>query len=79
MSFSEFETRLQFIDRNFVHERHAIAHGEGRPLTEKEFLRLESDVTLLMDIFKNNILDSAERANNFLNSGKLHTCLTFVD
>lgn len=78
ISFGEFETRLQFIDRSFVSERHAIAHGEGRKLTEKAFLDLEKDVTLLMDIFKNNIIASAAYANGFHNDGERHTCLKLI-
>lgn len=78
VNFGEFETRLQFIDRSFVSERHAIAHGEGRKLTEKEFLDLEKDVTLLMDIFKKNIINSAAYANGFHNDGERHTCLKLI-
>jgi hypothetical protein len=79
VNFSEFETRLQFIDRSFISERHAIAHGDGRRLTEDEFLELEKNVTLLMDTFKKNIIDSAEYANNFLNSGTQHICLKIIN
>jgi len=79
VDFADFETRLQFIDRSFVAVRHAIAHGEGRRLTEEEFLGLERDITFLMDLFKRNIIDSAEYANNFLNQGTHHTCLKITD
>ena len=75
MSFDEFETKRQFIDRSFVHERNAIAHGEGRKIKEEEFLRLEKNVISLMDIFKKNIIDSAILANEFLNEGNPHVCL----
>ena len=37
VSFGEFETGLQLVDRSLVSERHASAHGEGRKLTEKNF------------------------------------------
>jgi len=75
INFSEFETRVQFIDRIFVSERHAIAHGEGRPLTEDNYIEIEKGVTELMMIFKKNIIDSAAYANKFRNSGNQHTCL----
>ena len=71
VNVAEFETRIQFIDRSFVHVRNAIAHGEGKPLTEEEFLELERNITLLMDIFKENIIDSALYANDFLNQGSV--------
>lgn len=75
VNFSDFETRLQFIDRSFVAERHAIAHGEGRQISEEDFLKLEKDVVTLMDIFKKNITDSAIYANKFLNDGEQNICL----
>lgn len=78
VNFSDFETRLQFIDRSFVSERHAVAHGEGRRFTEKEFLDLEKNVILLMDIFKKNIIDSAAYANGFINEGGQHICLKII-
>lgn len=74
-SFSEFETRLQFIDYNFVGVRNAIAHGEGRKFTEKEFLDLENDITTLMNVFKKNIIDSAVYANEFNKKGAHHICM----
>ncbi len=74
-NFSQFETRLRFIDYNFVSLRHAIAHGEGIELSEREFLELESDITTLMDIFKKNIIDSAVYANEFNKKGPHHNCM----
>ncbi len=76
--FDQFETRLQFIDRSFVAERNAIAHGEGRKVTEEEFLELENNVTLLMNLFKSSIIDSAAYANEFLKNGNKHKCLDLV-
>lgn len=74
-NFSQFETRLQFIDYNFVSVRHAIAHGEGRKFSEKEFLDLERDITTLMNIFKKNIIDSAVYSNEFNKKGPHHNCM----
>lgn len=74
-SLSKFETRMQFIDHNFVSVRHAIAHGEGRKFTEDDFLKLESDITMLMDAFKQEVIDSALHANAFNKSGIHHRCI----
>ncbi|MDL2269119.1 hypothetical protein LJC71_04100 [Desulfosarcina sp. OttesenSCG-928-A07] len=74
-SLSKFETRMQFIDHNFVSVRHAIAHGEGRKFTEDEFLNLERDITVLMDAFKQDVIDSALHANAFNKSGIHHRCI----
>ena len=75
VDFAEFETRVQFIDRIFVSVRHAIAHGEGRPLAIYNYIEIEKGVTELMRIFKKNIIDSAAYANKFWNSGNQNTCL----
>lgn len=78
ISSSCFDTRFNYIDRNFVALRHQIAHGEGRPVTKDEYRKLYKDVLELLEIFQGKILDSAIAANEFLESTNHHSCLKLL-
>jgi hypothetical protein len=55
-----------------IEEHKKEIHSDSYPMS------IEKNVTLLMDIFKKNIIDSAAYANVFHNGGKRHTCLKLM-
>lgn len=78
VDFALFETRAQFINYSFVALRNKIAHGEGQLVTKDDFTRVLNDVTELLTLFKENIINSARCANGFLTAGVCNSCLKLI-
>ena len=59
ISYSAYELKENLIDERFLGLRNAISHGEYRCIEEKDFVDLYEEIISLIDIFKNQISNSA--------------------
>jgi hypothetical protein len=59
ISYSAYELKENLIDERFLGLRNAISHGEYRCIEEEDFIDLYEEITSLIDIFKNQIANSA--------------------
>lgn len=59
ISYSAYELKENLIDERFLGLRNAISHGEYRCIEEEDFIDLYEEITSLIDIFKNQISNSA--------------------
>lgn len=58
IDYSKFILKEHFIDSEFVALRNKIVHGERVVITELEFEELYKNIIELIDIFKNQVLNS---------------------
>jgi hypothetical protein len=59
LDFSLYETKRKLIDEKLVNKRNNIAHGQYLDLDESEYSALQEEVIGLMEIFRNQIDNSA--------------------
>lgn len=59
LNHSLYELKENFINKEFIGLRNAIAHGEYKEVTEENFELLYNEVTTLITIFRNEVLNSA--------------------
>jgi hypothetical protein len=59
LDYKVFELKENLIDEKFLSLRNAVSHGEYRCVAEADFILLYEEVTDMIDIFKNQILNSA--------------------
>lgn len=59
IDYAPYLLKEKFIDESFLGLRNAISHGEYRKIDGKEFTELFNEITGLIDIFKNQILNAA--------------------
>ncbi|MTJ55459.1 hypothetical protein FJR38_23660 [Anabaena sp. UHCC 0253] len=59
IDYSLYETKENLIDQRFLGFRNAVSHGEYRDIEESDFLELFGEITTLIEIYKNQILNSA--------------------
>ncbi len=70
LDYSLYELKENLIDERFLGFRNAVSHGEYRLIEERDFIELFSEITALIDTFKNQILNSANQ-KSYLNSHPL--------
>lgn len=58
INYSIFELKENMIDEKFLGLRNKICHGERANITESDFKELYDEVVLLIDLYKNEILNS---------------------
>ena len=63
IDYSPYELKQNLIDESFVGVRNAIAHGEFRKIDKNDFLVLYNEITDLIDLYKNHILNSVYEKN----------------
>ena len=61
LDYSLYELKGNLIDERFLKLRNAISHGEYRRIDEKDFLELFDEIIILIDTYKNQILNAAVR------------------
>jgi len=59
VDYSLYELKENLIDEKFLGLRNAVSHGEYRLITEDDFIELYTEVTSLINIFKNQIVNAA--------------------
>lgn len=59
LDYADFELKRKMIDEKLVKRRNQIAHGEYLDLTEIEYSELQEEIVTLMDLFRNQIDNSA--------------------
>lgn len=57
----KYETKKHLIDESLLSNRNKIAHGEYLEFEEDRFIELADEVLLLIDLFKEDILEAATR------------------
>ena len=57
----DFSTKKNFIDKNFVNKRHAIAHGEKRNIDLNDYISIKEEVLELIQNYKEILIDSARK------------------
>jgi hypothetical protein len=67
MDYSQYELKANLIDEKFLGLRNAISHGEYRVIEETDFIELFDEVTVMIEIFKNQVLNAAIQ-KTFLNN-----------
>lgn len=58
VNYKIFELKANWIDETLIDHRNRICHGERAPISEKEFDNLYQETTDLIDLYKNEILNS---------------------
>jgi len=59
IDYSFYELKENLIDERFLGFRNAVSHGEYRNISEDDFVELYTEITLLIDTFKNQIINAA--------------------
>lgn len=59
VDYSFYELKGNLINERFLGFRNAISHGEYREIEENDFVYLFEEITALIAIFKNQIINSA--------------------
>jgi len=59
IDYSLYELKENLIDERFLGFRNAISHGEYRDIGEDDFIELYTEVTSLINTFKNQIVNAA--------------------
>jgi len=59
VDYSVYELKENLIDERFLGVRNAISHGESRIIEENDFIELFDEITILIETFKNQILNCA--------------------
>ncbi len=59
LDYSTFETKENLIDEKLLKNRNEIAHGKELIVDKKEFLELYEEILGLMELFRNQIINSA--------------------
>ena len=59
VDYSLYELKENLIDERFLGFRNAVSHGEYRNISEDDFIELYTEVTSLIDTFKNQIVNAA--------------------
>jgi len=62
-----FQLRAPFIDSELLKPRHAVAHGERRPISIQELDSASDFVLDIMDKYKEKIIDAAESNRHMRN------------
>jgi MAE_28990/MAE_18760-like HEPN len=59
LDYSPYETKEKLIDEKLVHNRNNIAHGRYLTMQMQDYFELETEILLLMDVFKDQISNAA--------------------
>ena len=59
VDYSLYELKENLIDERFLGFRNAISHGEYRSISEEDFIDLYTEITSLINTFKNQIINAA--------------------
>jgi hypothetical protein len=59
VDYSLYELKENLIDETFLGLRNAVSHGEYRSISEDDFIELYTEITSLINIFKNQIINAA--------------------
>jgi hypothetical protein len=59
VDYSLYELKENLIDERFLGLRNAVSHGEYRSISEDDFIELYTEITSLISIFKNQIINAA--------------------
>lgn len=59
VEYSCYELKENLIDERFLSLRNAISHSEYREIDERDFIELFEEITGMIEIFKNQIINSA--------------------
>jgi MAE_28990/MAE_18760-like HEPN len=58
VDYSLYELKENLIDERFLGFRNAVSHGEYREINEEDFIGIFDEITALIEIYKNQILNS---------------------
>jgi hypothetical protein len=72
LDYSPYETSEKIIDSKLLGRRNFIAHGQAMPVDLSEYIDLHDRVVILLDIFKNQIENSAVTKSYLRNWKLLH-------
>ncbi len=70
VDYSFYELKENLIDEKFLGLRNAVSHGEFRSISEGDFVELYTEITSLINIFKNQILNAAIQKSYLFKQGE---------